>query len=175
MNFFELSLVSYFLGMYEQCRFRSECFPRVDHISTATNYSLRICDVNIWFTFAFAGRINRRLQAVLPWEGQSTFWQTQIHVSHLIKLNLAIWDTCSSSTLMIALRQWSNNIGEVVLMSSTMVTQWSSMTPNSLRASLVNHSIRRLYRLMAARRLFSSCLIFSFPTFTYLNERQNKK
>ena len=35
---------------------------RVEYKSTAANYLLRICDVNIRFAFAFAGSMNLALQ-----------------------------------------------------------------------------------------------------------------
>ncbi len=47
-----------------QLCFRCECFAGLlEHMTTLPNRSLRICDVNIRFAFAFAGSMNRALMS----------------------------------------------------------------------------------------------------------------
>ena len=46
-------------SLTSQLCFCSECFAKVEHSTTAANYSLQICDVNIGNAFAFAGSMNR--------------------------------------------------------------------------------------------------------------------
>ena len=45
-------------SLTSQLCFCSECFAKVEHSTTAANYSLQICDVNIGNAFAFAGSID---------------------------------------------------------------------------------------------------------------------
>ena len=49
------------MNLTSQPCFRCDIRKRVEHNSTAANYSLQICDVDIRFAFTFAGSMNRAL------------------------------------------------------------------------------------------------------------------
>jgi len=89
----------------------------------------------------------------------------------LIRLNFAIWATCSLMTLCRAALYWSNCCGERFFMSTMMAILFSSITPNILLLSVVSHSSLLLYKQMARVRRASTWRSWSLLQATYNKQK----